>query len=194
MKKTYISFNEETYNSLVSANCPILAAKFKAKDSTVYVDPETDEETTESWDYTWKELCEKNKWVPNVRVLYPTQIVQEELLDEEGVGTGVFADVKKYVTQTIPAPTEEDPEATRDEYVNHKIYILGLPQLSILKGEIGELMALGNGLPVPYNTVMEDDLVTKLIGNKLEDLKDIYDNTVVGDVFNVNSDSLPKIV
>lgn len=189
--KIYISFTEETYNSLVSANCPTLAAKFNARGSSTYTD-ENEEEVTTNWDYTWAELCEKNKWVPNVRWFYPTQIVSEELLDEEGVGTGVFADVEKYVTQTIPAPTEEDPNATTEEYVRKKIFIVGLPELSLLGGEIAELVALGNGMNPPYNTVMIRDVeVSSIIKGDTTLLAELYANTVKGKLFNVNADNLP---
>lgn len=191
MKKTYIIFKEETYNSNVHLACPKLAEKFNAKGSATSLD-ENEQEVTTTWDYTWKELCEKNKWVPNVKWFYPTQIVQEELLDEEGVGTGVFVDVRKYITETVAAPTEEDANATIDVKVRIKILIVGLPPLSLLNGEIEELKALGTNMNAPYNTIMTTEKeVSELVNNNLSYLKELYLNTVDGDMFNFNVENLP---
>ena len=191
MKKTYIAFKEETYNSNIHSACPILADKFNAKGSTTSLD-ENEQEVITNWDYTWAELCEKNKWVPNVKWFYPTQTVQEELLDEEAVGTGVFADVRKYITETVAAPTEEDANATIDRLVRVKLLIVGLPQLSLINGEINELIGLGAGLNAPYNTIMTTETeVTKLVQNDLSYLKGVYNSTIDGDLFNFNAENLP---
>ena len=150
---TYFSFNEAAYESIVSANCPKLAEKFNAKGSSTYTDEEGVEHTTD-WDYTWEELLPKLNVTPKIMWYMPTQIVSEELLNEEGNGTGVFADVKKYVVETVPAPTEENANATKDQYVKYKIFFARLPECSVLNGEIEELKALGAGMDEPRNTVM----------------------------------------
>lgn len=150
---TYFSFNEAAYESIVSANCPKLAERFNAKGSSTYTDEE-DNEVTTNWDYTWAELLPKIGVTPLEMWYMPTQIVSEELLNEEGNGTGIMVDVEKYIVETVPAPTEEDPNATKDQYVKYKIFFARLPECSVLNGEIEELKALGIGMDEPRNTVM----------------------------------------
>jgi len=150
---TYFSFTEATYQSLVSANCPKLAEKFNTKGSSTYTDEEGNDITT-NWDYTWEELLPKIGVTPLEMWYMPRQIVQEELLDEEGNGTGIMIDIEKYIVETVPAPTEEDPNATKDQYVKHKLFIARLPECSNLNGEIRELKNLGLNKEVPMNTVL----------------------------------------
>lgn len=150
---TYFSFTEATYQSLVSANCPKLAEKFNAKGSSTFDDEDGNKVTT-NWDYTWADLLPKIGVTPIQMWYMPKQVVQEELLDEEGNGTGVMVDVEKYVVESVPAPTEEDPNATVDQYVKHKLFIARLPEVSNLAGELRELKNLGSGMEFPMNTVL----------------------------------------
>lgn len=150
---TYFSFTEATYQSLVSANCPKLAEKFNTKGSSTYTDEEGNDITT-NWDYTWKETIERLNITPSERVYMPKVIEQKELLNEEGVGTGVMVDVEVYVKETVAAPTEEDPNATVEQYVKHTLFIVRLPECSSMNSELRELKDLGLNLDYPLNTVM----------------------------------------
>lgn len=161
---TYISFTEASFNSNVFAFCPKLSAKFNTKGSSTFTDEEGVEQTT-TWDYTWKEALERLNITPSERVYMPKVIEQQELLDEEGVGTGVMVDVEVYVKETVAAPTEEDPNATVEQYVKHTLFIVRLPELSLLDGEINEAMALGTDLKAPFNTIMTIEYMRNLITN-----------------------------
>lgn len=150
---TYISFKEDTFNSNVFASCPKLSAKFNTKGSSTFTDEEGVEQTT-TWDYTWKETIERLNITPSERVYMPKVIEQQELLNEEGVGTGVMVDVEVYVKETVSAPTEEDPNATVEQYVKHTLFIVRLPECSNMNSELRELKDLGLNLDYPLNTVM----------------------------------------
>lgn len=152
---TYISFKEDTFNSNVFASCPKLSAKFNTKGSSTFTDEEGVEQTT-TWDYTWKETIERLGITPSERVYMPKVIEQQELLNEEGVGTGVMVDVEVYVKETVDGV---------EQYVKHTLFIVRLPECSSMNGELRELKDLGLNLDYPLNTVMTVSETQELIKN-----------------------------
>ena len=131
---TYISMTQATLDSKVSVTCPKLAIKFNTK-YTVVNEVEVDETTTSNIDLTWAEACTSIGVTPIEKKYTPKITTQEELLDEESVGTGVFVDVVS-------------------DGVIVSLFLVRLPEMSTLEGEINELKALGIGMDYPYNSVL----------------------------------------
>lgn len=143
---TYAILTEETYDSKISTNCPLISSKFGTKKmGIIYEDIDGDDiegerkvvkENSIIKDLTFRELFKDEL---NKRIYLPTEVKDAEVENEDG--TMDLVPSETYITEN-------------GKYKQYSIYFCPFPELSNIAGQLRELKNLGVKMEAPLNSVV----------------------------------------